>query len=56
MNPEIELALEFFDDNDIPAYCDDGIVYVQLAETDIQISTAEVLYRAELQKAFGDKK
>jgi hypothetical protein len=51
---EITLALQWFDENDIPAYCDNGVVYVQFGDCDIQISPAEVLYRAELQKEFGE--
>ena len=46
--PEIELALKWFDDNEIPAYCDDGTIYVQFGDYDVQISPAEVSYRAEL--------
>ena len=48
MNPEIKLALKWFDAHDIPAYCDDGAIYVQFGASDVQISSAEVSYRAEL--------
>ena len=48
MNPEIELALKWFDASEIPAYCDDGAIYVQFGDYDVQISSAEVSYRAEL--------
>lgn len=56
MNPEIELALtdielalKWFEENDISAYEDGGSIYVIAGrDADVQISTAEVSYRAEL--------
>jgi hypothetical protein len=54
MNENITLTLEWFDENDIPAYCDNGTIYVQFGDCDIQISSAEIEYRAELQKEFGN--
>ncbi len=48
---ELELALRWFKNNDIPAFEDGGSIYLPINnETDIQISTAEIAYRAELQK------
>ena len=52
-NLDITLALQWFNENSIPSYCDNGIIYVQFGDVDIQISTAEVAYRAELQKELG---
>ena len=56
-NYAISLALKWFKDNDIQAYEDDGSIYISvdrvgfqnLEKFDIQISTAEVDYRADLQ-------
>ena len=51
MNNKIKLAIKWFQDNDVPAYEDDGSIYVQAGRgADVQISTAEVNYRAELQE------
>ena len=48
---ELELALRWFKNSDILAYEDDGSIYLPLNnDTDIQISTAEIAYRADLQK------
>ena len=54
-NYAVSLALKWFKDNDIEAHEDDGSIYisvgldVNLEKFDIQISTAEVDYRADLQ-------
>ena len=54
-NYAVSLALKWFKDNDIQAHEDDGSIYisvgldVNLEKFDIQISTAEVNYRADLQ-------
>ena len=54
-NYAVSLALKWFKDNDIEAHEDDGSIYisvgldVNLEKFDIQISTAEVNYRADLQ-------
>ena len=48
---EIKSALQWFKDNDVPAYEDDGSIYVQAGrDADIQISVAEIFYRADLQE------
>jgi hypothetical protein len=55
MENKIELALKWFEDNDVSAYLDDGSIYVIAGrDADVQISTTEVDYRAELQKQFYD--
>ena len=47
------MALKWFKDNDVSAYEDDGSIYVSAGmDADVQISTAEIDYRAELQ--LGD--
>ena len=47
------MALKWFKDNDVSAYEDDGSIYVSTGrDADVQISTAEIDYRAELQ--LGD--
>ncbi len=54
MNDKIKLAIRWFQDNDIPAYEDDGSIYVQAGgDADVQISTAEVNFRAELQEGIS---
>ena len=46
----LELALRWFKENDVPAYYDDGSIFVQAGrDADVQISTAEIDYRADLQ-------
>mgnify|MGYP001240827991 CR=1 FL=1 len=52
----VSLALKWFKDNDIQAHEDNGSIYISvgggfqnLEKFDIQISTAEVAYRADLQ-------
>jgi len=53
---EIELALKWFEENDVSAYEDGGSVYVVAGrDADVQISTAEVRYRAELQREFANE-
>jgi len=53
MNNKIKMALKWFKDNDVSAYEDDGSIYVSTGrDADVQISTAEIDYRAELQ--LGD--
>ncbi len=50
MESTIEKALKWFNDNDVPAYEDDGSIYVQAGrDADVQISTDEIEYRASLQ-------
>jgi len=47
---KITLALQWFKENDIQAYQDDGSIYVSAGmDADVQLSTSEVDYRAELQ-------
>ena len=55
-NYAISLALKWFKDNDIQAHEDDGCIYLSvnggfqnLEKFEIQISTAEINYRADLQ-------
>ena len=51
---KIKLALQWFKNNDIPANEDDGSIYVSVNENiEVQISTAEVNYRAELQEGIN---
>ena len=51
MNDKIKLALQWLKENDVPAYEDDGSIYVSAGrDADVQISTAEIDYRAELQQ------
>ena len=53
MNNKIKLALQWFKDNDVSAYEDDGSIYVSAGrDADVQISTAEIDYRAELQLGY----
>ena len=55
MNIELEIkdALQWFKDNGISAYRVDDNVYVKVGwDVDIQISTYEILYRAELHNEF----
>ena len=50
---EIKSALQWFKDNDVPAYEDDGSIYVQAgadADIQVQISVAEIFFRADLQE------
>lgn len=47
---KIKLALQWFKDNDVSAYEDDGSIYIVAGRNaDVQITTAEISYRAELQ-------
>lgn len=47
---KIKLALQWFKDNDVPAYQDDGNIYVVAGRNaDVQITSSEIDYRAELQ-------
>ena len=55
-NYAISLALKWFKDNDIQAHEDDDCIYLSvnggfqnLEKFEIQISTAEINYRADLQ-------
>jgi hypothetical protein len=52
----LHLALQWFDDFNIDAYLDDGTIYVKLKEFDthVQISNAEIHYRAMLQEEEND--
>ena len=44
----IEDCIAYFSEKDIPAYEDDGSVYITIQGFDsVQISKAEVLYRAD---------
>ena len=53
MEKKIKLALKWFEENDVSAYADDGSIYVVAGrDADVQISAAEVDYRAELQEEF----
>ena len=47
----IKLALDYFAENDTIAYEDDGNVFVSRLniDTHVQVSNAEIHYRAELQ-------
>ena len=52
---EIEQAIQWFKDNCCNAYQDDGSVYIEVewkndTYFDIQVSSAEISYRAELYK------
>ena len=50
---EIKSALQWFKDNGISAYRVDDNVYVKAGwNVDIQISTMDILYRAELHQGF----
>jgi hypothetical protein len=50
---EVKLALKWFEENDVSAYEDDGSIYVVAGrDADLEISNAEVSYRAELQREF----
>lgn len=50
---EIQSALQWFKDNDISAYRVDDNIYVQAGrDADVQISTMDILYRAELHDGF----
>tara|TARA_R100000900_G_C3240641_1_gene145109 strand:+ start:202 stop:390 length:189 start_codon:yes stop_codon:yes gene_type:complete len=52
--PKITLALQWFKENDIQAYQDDGSIYITAGrDADVQISTSEVDYRAELQQTVN---
>ena len=53
----LELALRWFKENDVPAYHDDGSIFVQAGrDADVQISTAEINYRADLQTDYEREK
>tara|TARA_B100001093_G_scaffold146019_2_gene138731 strand:- start:12941 stop:13144 length:204 start_codon:yes stop_codon:yes gene_type:complete len=53
----LDLALRWFQDNDVPAYEDDGSIYVQAGrDADVQISTSEIDYRADLQTDYEREK
>ena len=56
MKEEIELALRWFKAKNIPITVDDGSLYVEFRDELIQISEAETLYRADLQKGIEDEK
>ena len=50
MNNETKLAIEWFKNNDVSAHEDDGSICISVnKDTDVQISSAEVAYRANLQ-------
>jgi hypothetical protein len=44
----IDKAIAYFTSEHIEAYEDDSSVYVTIGDIDLQISTAEVNYRADL--------
>ena len=45
-----QLALQWFKDNDVSAYQEDGNIYVVAGrDADVQITSSEINYRAELQ-------
>lgn len=46
---EITLALKWFEDAEIHVYHDDGSIFLSQAEADLELSQAEVAYRASLQ-------
>tara|TARA_R110001592_G_scaffold151176_9_gene377467 strand:- start:4003 stop:4173 length:171 start_codon:yes stop_codon:yes gene_type:complete len=48
---KIKLALQWMEDEGIPAHEDDGSIYITtgMDSYDLQISTAEINYRADLQ-------
>jgi len=53
---EVKLALKWFEENDVSAYEDGGSIYVVAGrDADVQISTSEVAYRAELQREFANE-
>lgn len=53
----LDLALKWFKDNDVSAYQDDGSIYVIAGrDADVQISTAEINYRADLQTDYEREK
>ena len=53
----LELALRWFKENDVPAYYDDGSIFVQAGrDADVQISTAEINYRPDLQTDYEREK
>ena len=53
----LELALRWFKENDVPAYYDDGSIFVQAGrDADVQISPAEINYRADLQTDYEREK
>ena len=53
----LELALRWVKENDVPAYYDDGSIFVQAGrDADVQISTAEINYRADLQTDYEREK
>jgi hypothetical protein len=50
LDGNIKLALQWFEDNDVSAYEDDGSIYVIAGrDADVQITSSEINYRAELQ-------
>lgn len=50
---EIKSALQWFKDNDVHAYQIDENIYVQAGrDADVQISEAEIFFRAELHQGF----
>lgn len=50
MEDKIKLALKWFEENDVSAYEDGESIYVVAGrDADVQISAAEINYRAELQ-------
>lgn len=46
---ELDKALQWLVGEDISAYEDAGRIYVQIDDTDLEISFDEINYRAELQ-------
>ena len=49
---ELEYCLKWFESEDLMAYIDDTSIYVVIGEDDfVQISSAEISFRAELYKS-----
>ena len=46
----LEMAQKWFWGEGVKAYIDDGSLYIKVNELEIQVSSAEVSYRAELYK------
>jgi len=51
MKTKRQLAIRWFLDHGIPVSEDDGSLFIEVRKESIQISTAEILFRAELQAA-----
>lgn len=45
---ELERANKWFEINNIKSFIDDGSIYIKVEDSELQLSSSEISYRAEL--------